>query len=92
MGEENGREMFDRLEAEVTAYNERWGGLGGKAVLQPYEAEAEPCDNESESDRDTQQDERSTKPPPRKKRKASRVKQPMVLVACMPLMSRAAGW
>jgi hypothetical protein len=88
-GEENGKEMFDRLEAEVAAYNERWGGLGGKVVLQPYKIEAESCDNESDSDTDIKQDERSSKPPPRKKRKANIVKQPMVLALCTPLMSRA---
>ena len=38
MGPENGQLMFEKLQAEVDQYNIQWSSLGGKAILQPFQA------------------------------------------------------
>ena len=76
--DDNGPDMFAKLEEVIKEYNECNLSSGGKAKLQMYER----CDvfnDLSEPEQDT---------PPQKKRKVKFCK-PMILAVCTPLMSRA---
>ena len=84
MGPENGQLMFEKLQAEVGQYNIQWGSLGGKAILQPFQATTY-----ESTDSEITDSEVDTKLPSKKRRKVDSVHQPMVLAICTPLMSRA---
>ena len=80
-GEENGKELFDRLREEVRLYNEQYSDVGGKAILQAYsETISEERGSESDSD--------DMKPQKPKKTKKVKSTQPFILALCTPLMSR----
>ncbi len=70
--------MFERLQHEVDQYNEKFASLGGKALLQWYEA------NDSDQEADSDSESNKTK---KKKREIS--DKPLILVILSPLMSRA---
>ena len=77
-GSDNGKPMFDQLQAEIEAYNAAMGSKGGHAILQRFEGKIE-WDETSDSD-----DQGS----PKKKRAKREREVPMVLAMCTPLMSR----
>ena len=76
-GEENGQAMFERLQHEVDQYNEKFGSVGGKAILQWYEADYN-------NDEDTDNDSEFVK-----KKKKERSIKPLILAIVTPLMARA---
>jgi len=71
---------FDRLDIEISSYNEANWETGGKAKLQRFEKDA--ADSESDTDDDLE-------PPKTKKRKTTITKgKPMIIAVCTPLMFR----
>ena len=52
LGDDNGKGMFDQLQAEIGAYNDTCGTLGGKAELQCFQGASvsESDDSEAEND------------------------------------------
>ena len=79
LGDDNGKGMFDQLQAEVDAYNDTCSKLGGKAKLQCYQGAevSESDDSELENDH-----------PPKKKRCKNQREQPMIVSVCTTLMSQ----
>ena len=73
--DDNGPDMFAKMEEVTKEYNECNLSSGGKAKLQIYER----CDVFDDLSQDT---------PPQKKRKV-KYSKPMILAVCTPLMSRA---
>ena len=78
LGDDNGKEIFDKLQAEVDAYNDACSGQGGKASIQVFQGA-----QNSESDNSGDESD----PLPKKWRKKER-ERPMVITVCTPLMSR----
>ena len=76
-GEEDGKQMFERLQDEVDQYNEKHASMGGKALLQWYEAD---------DDKDTDIESECV---PKKKKKKELSNKPLILVLLTPLMARA---
>ena len=72
---DDGRDLFDRLQEKVDQYNH---ALGGKALLQWYEAPISEMD-----------DELDEKAPPAKRKKREPSEKPLILAICTPLMARA---
>ena len=79
LGDDNGKEMFDKLQAEIDAYNDACSGQGGKANIQVFQGA-----QNSESDNSGDESD----PPPKKKRHKKERERPMVITVCTPLMSR----
>lgn len=69
--------MFERLQDEVDQYNEKHASMGGKALLQWYEAD---------DDKDTDIESECV---PKKKKKKELSNKPLLLVLLTPLMARA---
>ena len=69
--------MFERLQDEVDQYNEKHPSMGGKALLQWYEAD---------DDKDTDIESECV---PKKKKKKELSNKPLSLVLLTPLMARA---
>ena len=79
LGCDNGKPMFDQLQAEIEAYNAAMGSKGGHVVLQRFEGKVE-------SDETADSDDQGSPKKKRAKRKEREV--PMVVAICTPLMSR----
>ena len=80
LGSDNGKSLFDRLDIEISSYNEANSETGGKAKLQRFEKDA--ADSENDTDDDLE-------PPKTKKRKTTITKgKPMIIAVCTPLMFR----
>ena len=79
MGSDNGKAMFDQLEAEISAYNVANSSTGGRAVMQVFKGTSDCSESEIESENDE---------PPKKKCKKMKREQPMVVAVCTPLMCR----
>ena len=75
--DDNGPNMFAKLQEVIKEYNESNLSSGGKGKLQMYER-CDALDDLSDSEQDT---------PPQKKRK--QIFKPMILAICTPVMSRA---
>ena len=76
-GQEDGKQMFERLQDEVDQYNEKHASMGGKALLQWYETDDDKdMDSESECI-------------PKKKKKREIPKKPLILVLLTPLIAHA---
>ena len=75
MGADNGKELFNKLDAEIKAYNNM---SGGRAKLQVFQSGVNDDCVYSSSDSEER------KPPKKKKRRS----QPMVIAVCTPLMCR----
>ena len=75
--DDNGLDMFAKLEKVIKEYNECNLSSDGKAKLQMYER-CDVLDDLSEPEQDT---------PPQKKRRV-KFSKPMILAVCTPLMSR----
>lgn len=78
LGSDNEKTIFDRLQAEIDAYNAAMGSAGGRVILQRFEGKGE-LDEASDSD-----DQGS---PKTKRAKRSKGEVPMVVAICTPLMS-----
>ena len=76
-GEDDGKELFVKLQGKVDEYNRKNKAHGGKAFLQWYEAPLSEMDNENEE-----------KEPPTKRKKREPSENPLVLAICTPLMAR----
>ena len=75
LGDDNGKGMFDQLQAEISAYNDVCSKLGGKAKFRCFQqAPGSSGDSEDEVDH-----------PPKKYFKQR--EQPMIIAVCTPLMS-----
>ena len=81
-GKDDGKPLFERLQAEVNKYNAKHREQNGRALLQWYETQT---DNYSD---DVNSDGESNPPPPKKKKRESTSK-PLILAICTPLMARA---
>ena len=79
MGSDNGKAMFDQLEAEISAYNVANSSTGGRAIMQVFKGTSDCSESEIESENDE---------PPKKKCKKMKREQPMVVAVCTPLMCR----
>ena len=53
MGEDDGKQLLERLQCEFEAYNEKWGKEGGRAALKLVEADLPDSDSESDTDEPT---------------------------------------
>ena len=77
LGAENGKALFDKLDAEIASYNAAHFSQGGQAKLQVFQCEASSTDSDSEAE--------LTVPVSKKRKRRS---QPMIIAICTPLMSR----
>ena len=77
-GKDNGKDMFDKLELEISTYNDRCINLEGKAAVQCFQGT---------TDSSTDSDSNEELPPKKKRRKKGREK-PLIIAVCTPLMSR----
>ena len=75
---QNGKDLFEQLEHEVTAFNEHYSDAGGKVKMQWYSSSLE-------TDSDVNGDQPSK---PKRRRKLVNKSQPFVLSICTPLMAR----
>ena len=79
LGSDNGKPMFDQLQAEIDAYNAAMGSKGGNVILQRFVGTVD-VDHTSDSD--------SEECPKKKRLKSNEREVPMVVAICTPLMSR----
>ena len=79
LGADNGKDMLDRLEQEVSEYNTCYNATGGKTKLQWFCITND--SNDSDSDKEVQS-QRS------KRRRKAAYAQPLILSLCTPLMAR----
>lgn len=77
---DNGPDSFTTLQAEVDEYNDRFNSEGGKAPLQKYERWSEEISDDDSDDFISH---------PKIKRRKMENGNPLILVACTPLMARA---
>ena len=81
-GKDDGKPLFEQLQAEVNKFNIKYREQNGKALLQWYESKTDnPSDNEN--------CDGESNPPPPKKRKRELTSKPLILVICTPLMAKA---
>ena len=52
MGSDNGKAMFDQLEAEISAYNVANSSTGGRAIMQVFKGTSDSSETEMESEND----------------------------------------
>ena len=52
MGSDNGKAMFDQLEAEISAYNVANSSTGGRAIMQVFKGTSDCSESEIESEND----------------------------------------
>ena len=76
LGAENGKALFDKLDAEIALYNDAHFSQGGQAKLQVFQCEASSTDSDSEAE--------LTVPVSRTRKRS----QPMIIAICTQLMSR----
>ena len=81
-GKDDGKPLFERLQAEVNKYNAKHREQNGRALLQWYETQTDNYSDDINSDGESN-------PPPPKKRKRESTSKPLVLAICTPLMARA---
>ena len=79
MGEDDGKELLERLQCEIEVYYEKWGKEGGKAALKLVEADLPNCDSGSDTEDPT---------PPKYKRGKKGACQSLVIAICTTLMAR----
>lgn len=79
-GEDDGKQMIAKLQHEVDQYN-KFANMGGKALLQWYEAD--------HSNEDTDSDNESIPGPNKKREKKEMSDKPLILVLVTPLMAHA---
>ena len=81
LGSDQGKPIFEQMNAEIAAYNDANSGNGGRANMQVFKGA--PCFS-SESDSEADDDDA----PKQKRAKKSKREQPMIIAICNPLMSR----
>ena len=81
LGSDQGKPMFEQMNAEIAAHNDANSGNGGRATMQIFKGA--PCFS-SESNPETDSDDA----PKQKRAKKSKREQPMIIAICTPLMSQ----
>ena len=79
LGDDNGKGIFDKLQAEIDAHNDACSERGGKAEVRVFQGSQNSKSDSSDNESD---------PPPKKKWRKKEREQPMIITICTPLMSR----
>ena len=80
-GKDDGKPLFERLQAEVNKFNIKYREQNGKALLQW-------CESKTDNPPDNENSDGESNPSPPKKRKRELTSKSLILVICTPLMAR----